>query len=642
MASFPSIAPVYAAPKSQKGLGTSLSLGDGYNILQSFGLNALATSWELTFEISPADASTIDSFLQSQGDSGDKFQWQPPDGNAEVDWQCKQWFIQQTSHNWYRVRAKFERVYELTGDLVSESLVCDPQAPPQFDPIIGPWFVFSDKTTNFTRFVSTSVVADTDNALYIIGDKDLFSGTTASYVAKVDADTGTEIWNKKISVADGYTARTSADNSLIDDGNGTDGTISLFKIKRTSDGTTLRLYRIVLSKVDGSLVSVTTAQINKGSTADTICIVKKIGTDYICALRLQNVSNPCGGGTLSSMSAYLFSFNSSMGLNWARVFGVSTTQRIEDPPEIVCRSYPNSGGGVGNSAGEQLPRFLDYDGTNIVVSNPSDDFTWGHGVNYLKVNPSTGSPVEAPSQVYTGETLTTTNALDSSISTVDPSGNIYTDGYTSGSGVGTVSVVKWSGTTVAWRRNYNFGFTQSVSGQKLLYRDGYILAAYSVQRSSGPDRYSLYVFLIDPSDGDVITGSAKQIVFDDESFTDIGVYTYVAPMANSSGAIVHTGNGWFVRIDVNDMPVAGNYPMTNGDVNSNWTVRDVALTSTSLGTYNFTCTTTPGTPSCGTIGDNIPGLIDVTGSMTVTNPVQAVSVIDNTDFDVTRIGGYYS
>jgi hypothetical protein len=275
------------------------------------------------------------------------------------------------------------------------------------------------------------------------------------------------------------------------------------------------------------------------------------------------------------------------------------------------------------------------------VSNPSDNLTWGHGVNYLKVNPSNGSPVEAPKQVYAGSTISTTNALDSYASTVDPDGNIYTDGNVSVSAVGTVWAMKWSGTTVVWRRQYNFGSTQNIPGQKLLYRDGYILAAYSIYLGTSTSNL-LYIFLIDPSDGDVVPGSAKEIVFDNQSFTNVGSYTYVTPMANPAGAIVHTGNGWFVRIDVNDMPVAGNYPMTNGDVNSNWTVRDVALTSTSVASYTFNCTEIPSPVSCGAIGDNIPGLIDVTGSMAVTNPVQAVSVVDNTDFDVTRIGGYYS
>ena len=198
MASFPAITALMGASKTSEATWSTTALGDGYTKLCNFGLNPVQSSWSLNWEVSPADASTIDAFLQARGDDGDKFQWQPPDEQSETDWQCRSWVIEQVSHNWSRVRATFERVYELAEDLVSESLVCDPQTLPPFEPI--GWFqmlggtnsgwvnFYDDATANYmtTQMKTSSFYNSYDDALY---------------VGQIKADDLSVVWSKKMELS---------------------------------------------------------------------------------------------------------------------------------------------------------------------------------------------------------------------------------------------------------------------------------------------------------------------------------------------------------------------------------------------------------------------------------------------------------
>jgi len=260
MASFPSIAPVYAAPKSQKGLITNDQLGDGYTKLQAFGLNALETTWELTFQLRTADASTVDSFLQAQGDSGDKFQWQPPDGNAEVDWVCASWSVQYISSNWVQIRARFERVYELVGDLVSESLVCDPQV---FAEISQTWYNIEGPNPGgdprlFTGGLSSSFVDPFTDIKYEFAGRTSFSNFSypltgsESFVMAINPDLSIK-WRYKYSPNDGYipTPQFGHRGGLFEIDNNHIGTVHAGADNNTG---TYRLYWTKIAKEDGALV----------------------------------------------------------------------------------------------------------------------------------------------------------------------------------------------------------------------------------------------------------------------------------------------------------------------------------------------------------------------------------------------------
>ena len=91
MASFPSIQPKYGSSKSSNPKLTQIQLGDGYTQVLRFGLNQNPKVWSLRWEVSEADADTIETFLNARADDGATFDWTPVDSATGYKWRCLSW-----------------------------------------------------------------------------------------------------------------------------------------------------------------------------------------------------------------------------------------------------------------------------------------------------------------------------------------------------------------------------------------------------------------------------------------------------------------------------------------------------------------------------------------------------------------------
>ena len=111
MATFPSIAPTYGAQKTSQPRVAKVQFGDGYEMRAVFGLNQNPKSWSLTWEVSEANADTIEDFLDARG-GAESFDWTPPDGATAYKWVCEKWNKTMTSYNRNTVTATFRQVYE--------------------------------------------------------------------------------------------------------------------------------------------------------------------------------------------------------------------------------------------------------------------------------------------------------------------------------------------------------------------------------------------------------------------------------------------------------------------------------------------------------------------------------------------------
>lgn len=122
MASFPSVPPKYSASKDFSSPINKVLLGDGYERSLNFGLNSFVQEWQLEWLVDQSVSAAIDGFLQSCSDSGDFFQWQPPDSNSELNWRCDEWTVEQLQPFTYRISASFRRVFELSAPLLTSAL----------------------------------------------------------------------------------------------------------------------------------------------------------------------------------------------------------------------------------------------------------------------------------------------------------------------------------------------------------------------------------------------------------------------------------------------------------------------------------------------------------------------------------------
>ena len=110
MATFPSIAPTYGAQKTSQPKVTAVQYGDGYEMRAVFGLNQNPKSWALTWEISEANADTIETFLDARAGQ-ESFDWTPPRGTAGK-YVCEEWQTTLSNCNNNQIRATFREVYE--------------------------------------------------------------------------------------------------------------------------------------------------------------------------------------------------------------------------------------------------------------------------------------------------------------------------------------------------------------------------------------------------------------------------------------------------------------------------------------------------------------------------------------------------
>lgn len=111
MATFPSIAPTYGAQKSSQPAVRKVQFGDGYSQRLTFGLNQNPKSWSLTWEVSEANADTIEDFLDARG-GAESFDWIPPDTATSYKWICEQWTKTIPYLNRASITATFTQVFE--------------------------------------------------------------------------------------------------------------------------------------------------------------------------------------------------------------------------------------------------------------------------------------------------------------------------------------------------------------------------------------------------------------------------------------------------------------------------------------------------------------------------------------------------
>ena len=111
MATFPSIAPTYGAQKTSQPAVRKVQFGDGYSQRLTFGLNQNPKSWSLTWEVSEANADTIEDFLDARG-GAESFDWTPPDTATSYKWICEQWTKTIPYLNRASITATFVQVFE--------------------------------------------------------------------------------------------------------------------------------------------------------------------------------------------------------------------------------------------------------------------------------------------------------------------------------------------------------------------------------------------------------------------------------------------------------------------------------------------------------------------------------------------------
>ena len=111
MATFPTIAPTYGAQKTSQPAVRKVQFGDGYSQRLTFGLNQNPKSWSLTWEVSEANADTIEDFLDARG-GAESFDWTPPDTATSYKWICEQWTKTIPYLNRATISATFTQVFE--------------------------------------------------------------------------------------------------------------------------------------------------------------------------------------------------------------------------------------------------------------------------------------------------------------------------------------------------------------------------------------------------------------------------------------------------------------------------------------------------------------------------------------------------
>ena len=90
MATFPAFSPAYSTQETVNQDNNVVELGDGFQQRLVFGLpaNKRLISLNLTFNISTADAATIDTFLDARFDDQASFDFTPPHHSSSLKFVC--------------------------------------------------------------------------------------------------------------------------------------------------------------------------------------------------------------------------------------------------------------------------------------------------------------------------------------------------------------------------------------------------------------------------------------------------------------------------------------------------------------------------------------------------------------------------
>ena len=115
MATFPSINPSFDIEKRSTPRVKVVTFNDGYEQRLTFGLPSHQNpkEWDLTWEnISTADATTIEDFLDARALDAASFDWSPPDTTSTYKWKCNEWNKSLPYPNLATITATFIEVFE--------------------------------------------------------------------------------------------------------------------------------------------------------------------------------------------------------------------------------------------------------------------------------------------------------------------------------------------------------------------------------------------------------------------------------------------------------------------------------------------------------------------------------------------------
>ena len=112
MATFPSITPTYGLQKRSAPNFRRSRFGDGYEARLTFGLNQNPKTYNLTFEVSEADADTIETFLDARADDNTPFDFTPPGEASSSKFVCETWSKSIPYLNRATIQATFREVFE--------------------------------------------------------------------------------------------------------------------------------------------------------------------------------------------------------------------------------------------------------------------------------------------------------------------------------------------------------------------------------------------------------------------------------------------------------------------------------------------------------------------------------------------------
>jgi phage-related protein len=114
MATFPSITPAYGAQKSSRPRTRTVQFGDGYQqrILEGIPSHMNPKEWTLTWNVSEADADTIETFLDARAEDSASFDWSPLDETDTYKWICPEWTKSIPYTGRATINATFIQVFE--------------------------------------------------------------------------------------------------------------------------------------------------------------------------------------------------------------------------------------------------------------------------------------------------------------------------------------------------------------------------------------------------------------------------------------------------------------------------------------------------------------------------------------------------
>ena len=112
MATFPAYRPLYSASKKSEPAIRTIQFGDGYQQRLTVGLHQNPKEWNLTFDVTDAEAAEIEAFLDARAADAASFDWAPPDGTTTYKWICPSWNRELYEFQRSRITVTFRQVFE--------------------------------------------------------------------------------------------------------------------------------------------------------------------------------------------------------------------------------------------------------------------------------------------------------------------------------------------------------------------------------------------------------------------------------------------------------------------------------------------------------------------------------------------------